>query len=260
MEELDELAVGVPIKRPVRDKTGKLMLRAGYVISDESELRLVRELMGGIIDEDNEILSVFAPVKIPPKDNPFDLFKLIQRRVKELLRGGIDSALDFHKSTIAICEMIQELCYEDEDIALGLAFIDKYAQYTIKHPIQAAIVCEVIAKAMNAGQDDRKMTLAAALTMNISALDLHETLQSQSEPLSKAQRLAILDHPMADCRMLRRLGVTDEAWLTSVIQHHEAIDGSGYPQGLSGQSISTSTQLISLSDIIPVIQAAHAGQ
>ncbi|KWT84127.1 HD domain-containing phosphohydrolase [Candidatus Magnetominusculus xianensis] len=258
VEELDELAVGVPIKRPIRDKTGKLMLRAGYVISDENELRLVRELMGGIIDEDNEILSMFKPVKIPPKDNPFDLFKLIQRRVKELLRGGADTVPDFQKNTITICEMIQEFCFEDEDIALGLAFMDRFSQYTIRHPIQTAIVCEVIGRGMNTTQDDRKQILAAALTMNISALALHERLQSQKEPLSRAQRLAIFDHPLADFRTLQRLGVADEVWLTSVLQHHEAIDGSGYPQGITGDAISVPAQLVSLSDIYTAMVSSRS--
>ncbi|WP_420267154.1 HD domain-containing phosphohydrolase [Candidatus Magnetominusculus dajiuhuensis] len=255
---VEDLAVGVPIKWPVKDKSGKLMLRAGYVINDENELELVRELMGGIIEEQDEILSMSQPVKIPPKDNPFDLFKLIQRRVKGLLRGGLESIVDFHKNAITVCDMIQELCYEDEDIALGLAFLDRHMQYTIKHPIQAAIVCEVIAKGMDSCLDDRKMMVAAALTMNISALALHEKLQSQKEPLSRTQKLALFDHPLADYKTLRRLGVTDEPWLTAVLQHHEAIDGSGYPQGIMGGSVMVAAQLISLSDIYTAMVSSRS--
>jgi HD-GYP domain-containing protein (c-di-GMP phosphodiesterase class II) len=36
--------------------------------------------------------------------------------------------------------------------------------------------------------------------------------------------------------MLQRAGVTDEAWLRYVLEHHERQDGSGYPNSLKGES------------------------
>ncbi len=257
--KVEDLAVGVPTKWPIRDRNGKLMLRSGYVIKDENELNLVRGLMGNVTDEDaDDSFNRFKPVKIPPRDNPFDLFKLIQRRVEGLLLSDLDRATDFPQKAFTVCSMIQELCYEDEDLALGAAFLDKYMQYTIKHPIHVAIVCEVIAKALNYSKEDRKSVMAAALTMNISVLELQESLQTQSTPLSKNQRVALAAHPVTDFRALQRLGVTDEVWLAAVLQHHESIDGSGYPQGIRGQNVTVAAQLVSLADIYAAMVSSRS--
>ncbi|MBF0458516.1 MAG: PilZ domain-containing protein [Nitrospirae bacterium] len=236
------------------DKKGRLLLRSGHVIKDERELNRLRQLLGEeAAERSEESQNRLNLISISQQGNPFDLFRLIQQFTDNLFVCGINSAADsiknFSQKVRKICSMIQELCYEDEDLALGAAFLDKDMRYTIKHPIHVAVICEVIAKSMNYSREERIPVLAAALAMNISVIELQEKLQSQSDPLTKEQRITLLGHPMADFKLLQRLGVTDKVWLTAVLQHHETNDGSGYPQGLKGSSISVEAQLISLTDI-----------
>ncbi|MCG6551884.1 MAG: HD domain-containing protein [Candidatus Magnetominusculus sp. LBB02] len=259
----DELEVGVPITNPVFDIDGRLLLSPGYVIKDAYELYRVRRQMG------------HTPVKIAEgphnrpdrvtdiqRSNPFETFRLIQKRMDGLLfaenNGDVDFADDFPKRVDELCGLIQELCDEDEDIALGAAFLDKDMRYAIQHPIHVAVICEIIAKDMEYSQEDRKQILAAALTMNISMLELQEELHSQSTPLSKDQKLIISGHPIADVRLLQKLGVADEVWLTAVLQHHESIDGSGYPHNIRGSDITVQSQIISLTDAYTAMTSSRA--
>ena len=48
--------------------------------------------------------------------------------------------------------------------------------------------------------------------------------------------------------MLRAAKVTDRLWLKCVLAHHEKIDGTGYPNQLSGEQCPEETQLITLAD------------
>jgi hypothetical protein len=47
---------------------------------------------------------------------------------------------------------------------------------------------------------------------------------------------------------LRRLGVRDEWWIKTVLQHHESWDGSGYPGGLRAENIARTAQIVALAD------------
>jgi HD-GYP domain-containing protein (c-di-GMP phosphodiesterase class II) len=85
--------------------------------------------------------------------------------------------------------------------------------------------------------------------MNISILQLQDSLQSQQSPLTAAQREIIDNHPEASATILRERGVTDTMWLEAVVAHHEAIDGSGYKQARKGDQIPVPAQLVSLADI-----------
>jgi HD-GYP domain-containing protein (c-di-GMP phosphodiesterase class II) len=99
--------------------------------------------------------------------------------------------------------------------------------------------------------DERELasTVAAALTMNISILYLQDSLQAQREPLTAEQQAVIQNHPEASAALLRERRVIDDFWLQAVMSHHEAIDGSGYKHGRTGDQIPVPAQLVSLADI-----------
>jgi HD-GYP domain-containing protein (c-di-GMP phosphodiesterase class II) len=96
--------------------------------------------------------------------------------------------------------------------------------------------------------EHRRVVMCAALTMNIAMLDLQDVLYSQASAPTPEQNAQVHQHPAKGVDRLRALGVTDETWLTVLAQHHETIDGKGYPGGLSGAQITRDAQLLSLAD------------
>jgi hypothetical protein len=71
----------------------------------------------------------------------------------------------------------------------------------------------------------------AALTMNMTILDLQGEMAAQDVPMKDKQRAAIQAHPAQCVAILEKAGVTDPDWLAAVAQHHERPDGTGYPLG-----------------------------
>ena len=69
----------------------------------------------------------------------------------------------------------------------------------------------------------------AALTMNMSIVKLQGQMAAQTTPLTSGQRAEILAHPEQSVALLIQLGVTDDAWLSAIVQHHEHLNGTGYP-------------------------------
>ncbi len=66
----------------------------------------------------------------------------------------------------------------------------------------------------------------AALTMNISMMDLQDTLSQQTSALTDEQKSQIASHPVRSEELLRSLGCTEALWLESVRRHHEAEPGA----------------------------------
>ena len=75
---------------------------------------------------------------------------------------------------------------------------------------------------------DRMSLVAAALTHDLGALPLRDSL-GQSAPLDATQKSLLHQHPTTGIQLLTQFGVTDALWLQAVQDHHEHIDGSGYP-------------------------------
>lgn len=67
-------------------------------------------------------------------------------------------------------------------------------------------------------------------------------------PLKMAEMESVRQHPLTGAKMLRSLGVEDPVVFQCVIDHHERIDGSGYPRGVSGERLTRPGRIAGLCD------------
>jgi HD-GYP domain-containing protein (c-di-GMP phosphodiesterase class II) len=91
--------------------------------------------------------------------------------------------------------------------------------------------------------------MAAAMTMNISMIDLQDKLYSQRAPLTESQKADIRNHPERSVDLLEKCGVTESLWLETIMQHHELLDGSGYPMSLKGTDIMEPSRVVTIGDM-----------
>jgi len=96
------------------------------------------------------------------------------------------------------------------------------------------------------------------MTANLSMVALQGCLARQSTAPTPEQREAIHDHPRRSATMLRESGIADELWLAAVEQHHERIDGSGYPSGRT--DIAELAQAVQYVDVFTAKLSARASR
>ncbi|MEW5756404.1 MAG: HD domain-containing phosphohydrolase [Pseudomonadota bacterium] len=147
-----------------------------------------------------------------------------------------------------LAQQVQDICWVNPDAALGVVHMDKRGNYTVRHPLHSAILCELASRTFTMDEDDRLSMVCAVLTSNIGMRQLQEQLHAQKEPLSDEQRAAVRSHPERSIELLRAVGVKDEKWLETILQHHEEHDGNGYPRGLDETQLSRESMLVSMTD------------
>ncbi|MBF0316858.1 MAG: HAMP domain-containing protein [Nitrospirae bacterium] len=180
--------------------------------------------------------------------SPFEELDIVYARLEDLFKQ-IGTEGDVQTKVLFMANMLMHTCSIDEDIALGTLMIRQNTRYTIKHPLHTAIVCEIVAKKLGWSARDRLSLLSAAITMNIAIIELQEMLHNQKDPLTDQQRLAIESHPLYGMEFLKRNNVTDKLWLNAVMQHHETINGKGYPKGLTGEDVCMAARIVYSADI-----------
>ena len=125
--------------------------------------------------------------------------------------------------------------FRDSSAALASLFILEKGNYPIKHAVDVAVISDVMVRKRGMDSDNQGPLMAAALTMNIGMLSLQEVLYQQEKDLTSEQKKLIDSHPAQSVVMLREAKVTDRLWLKCVLAHHEKIDGTAYPNQLSGE-------------------------
>ncbi len=174
----------------------------------------------------------------------------------DTLKTGLQAAFtavlsgvhDARAQILAICDAIAAQVVWDADAVLALIHSQPLLPYNVSHALYSGLLSEILAKRLGADTPTRRSIVAAALTCNIAALPYQERLRQQRSPLSREQLMVVQRHPDQGVALLRGIGVASPTWLAIVKQHHERIDGSGYPEGLRGSAILREAKLVALTD------------
>jgi HD-GYP domain-containing protein (c-di-GMP phosphodiesterase class II) len=91
--------------------------------------------------------------------------------------------------------------------------------------------------------------ILAALTCDVGMLSVPRALLAQKEPLDDAQRRVLEGHPRMGAAILAR-AFPDETYLAqAAANHHERLDGTGYPAGLKGGQLAQLERLLAVCDM-----------
>jgi HD-GYP domain-containing protein (c-di-GMP phosphodiesterase class II) len=83
---------------------------------------------------------------------------------------------------------------------------------------------------------------------DIGLLTVPASLLSKAAELNEAEMALVRTHAQAGAQFLTKLPDTRIAEI--VYQHHERVNGSGYPRGLSGESIVIEARVLAVADVV----------
>jgi HD-GYP domain-containing protein (c-di-GMP phosphodiesterase class II) len=239
----DLVAIGEALPFRVLDAQARLLLSQGQVVSGDAQLQALLE-RGAWVEYDavqrvrQERGADKAALPASTAHRPSSLFDRWEQQVWELdaLLRKVAKHQPAAPELEAFGTAFVALVERDVDVALFMAVRQderRFALYALTHGLHAATL--VVLTARQLGWDEAKVQriARAALTMNVSLLELQATMAEQRDPPSKRQMDQIRSHPERSAHMLRDAGVADTAWLDLVRDHHEQTGGGGYPRGLA---------------------------
>jgi len=89
----------------------------------------------------------------------------------------------------------------------------------------------------------------AALIHDLGKISIPAEILSNPNPLTDFQWNLIKAHPQIGYEILKNVGFP---WPVAqiVLQHHERLDGSGYPQGLTSEKILMKAKILAVADVV----------
>jgi len=252
---LEDLALGNPVLWDIYDASKRLLVRKGFIPQSERQLETLIE-RGLLVNAEEYRQSHSA------SDASVVISTQVQHRVLtnmahahniiQNITLGIVAQAPLENSPAEVMKVVRILdaaISTNPDIALACILFKQTAEgYSNHHLMDAAILSMIVAKAMQLPAEEVESIAAAALTMNIGMLRLQEDLQNRAEPPTVEERELIRYHPEISVSLLEQAGVTDALWLACVLNHHEHVDGSGYPAGLTADQTPNGAKIIAIAD------------
>lgn len=117
--------------------------------------------------------------------------------------------------------------------------------YIISHSVNVAILSVAIGDTLKLPSHKLIELGMAGLLHELGMFKLPDTFQNANRPLTPAEKRALSAHPLLGYRALRELGFPPNVTL-AVLEHHEKEDGTGYPQGITGDKIAMSAKILAV--------------
>jgi len=217
----------------------KEALKRGYNSSAVFPLLHEREVVG--------ILNIYSEKK--------DAFQ--GDEVEFLKEAALDIAIGIRSLRLEkeLEKTVEELERTTEGIIWTIAkIVEAKDPYTSGHQRRVASLSRALAEEMNLPREQIKGVYMAATLHDIGKIYVPAEILTRPGRLTETEFGMIKTHPQYGYNMLKDV---EFPWplALAILQHHERLDGSGYPQGLSGEDIILEARILAVADVVEAMSS-----
>ena len=277
---IHQLQVGNFVRLPVAWKDHPFLF-SSFHIKQAAQIELIKNLgiEHVIVDlERSETAPLnpeaINPIKLPPSPelhdlkNDMDVYKAEQIEVQKKLRRDIHKTeQNFTRSVAMMRSMISKLrnrplnavddakvlvhsmveqLLTSDNLVLHLMSDAKQDESIYYHSLNVAILAMLIAKEMEWDRSEIELIGLSALFHDVGKLKVPPQILKKTTPWSAPELNFIKQHPLIGIDLLKLAENFPEAAFPAITNHHEFLDGTGYPKGLQETDLDKMSQLLAV--------------
>jgi PAS domain S-box-containing protein/putative nucleotidyltransferase with HDIG domain len=126
--------------------------------------------------------------------------------------------------------------------------------YTAGHQRRVAQLAGAIAAGLGWDEERIEMVTTAGLLHDVGKIVVPAEILAKPGRLSEPEMQIIRQHPTASAALIA--GIEFGGPVAAIVnQHHERLDGSGYPQGLTGENILPEARILAVADVVEAMSS-----
>lgn len=211
--------------------------------------QMVRSGTGAPLAEEKFIKLDGTPIDVEVASMPFtyqgkQAFQVIVHDISKRLQTTreLQESLDKLKRSMEGTINSMALVVETRDV------------YTAGHQQRVSKLASSIAKEMGLGPEQVEGVRIAGLLHDIGKISVPAEILSKPSSINQGEYNLVKIHPAASYEILKEIEFTQPI-ADIVLQHHERINGSGYPSGLSSDQIMVEAKILAVADVIEAMSA-----
>jgi putative nucleotidyltransferase with HDIG domain len=145
----------------------------------------------------------------------------------------------------------------ERDVVSLLLMLNSQDDYTYQHSVQVGMLSYYIARWLNWSEEETVRTGKAGFLHDIGKCKIAEAILNKPNKLTDEEYEEIKNHPQFGYDILNN-SFEDPAIALAALQHHERMDGKGYPLGLSGEDIHPMARIVAVADVYSAMISSRA--
>ncbi len=148
-----------------------------------------------------------------------------------------------------VVESITESVFRNKDALMTLSRIKKVDQYTFMHSISVCVLMTAFARAMDYDSETTRQIAVGSLLHDLGKMRVSPEILNKPGPLTEDEHQEMRRHVEYGEELLDELGWMGDLSMNIIRQHHERIDGTGYPHGLVDEELSDVGRMSAVVDV-----------
>ncbi|MCU6432509.1 HD-GYP domain-containing protein [Undibacterium sp. Jales W-56] len=157
--------------------------------------------------------------------------------LKNITRNLFSRPQEVFRDADQLVDQMLDSLLRDKDIAIHLMNDKIGGEDVYYHSLNVSVLAMMLAKEMGLPPADIKQLGMGCLFHDIGKVEIPDRVVNKTEALTRAEQNLLQQHCQYGEPIANKIGLPKAA-LDILLQHHEHVDGSGYPKQLKGEQIS----------------------
>lgn len=196
----------------------------------------------------DELISTIQNKSLPPEKKA----PLVRQHSITMMKCLLEnpSAQNMKEAQKGITEVVN-LILTDDDTLHYLLDITSHDFYTYTHSVSVGVLGIALAKALfkDSSNHDMRALGVGFFLHDVGKVGINPAIITKPGKLTNEEMQEMKRHPALGFKLLHETKQLTEETKTIVLQHHERVDGTGYPKGLRGGDIHIYGRICSIADV-----------
>ena len=202
--------------------------------------RRLHDAIAGSVASLRPYLSKEPSAALEVSQNTINYLLSISERVRQ---GDAVAKDDVTNAARDICSAVG-----NEGIMAWLQKVNLHHSYSYRHSLHVAGLMLAFGEHLKFNHRDRIRIAIGALMHDVGKMKIPLRILDKTTPLDESEKTIVRAHPAMGLQILERNNEWDPLTRDLVYQHHEMLDGSGFPNRLSGDQISDPVRMLTIAD------------
>ncbi|NOU54838.1 HD-GYP domain-containing protein [Brevibacillus borstelensis] len=243
---------GMKVGRTIFTEDGKVLLGVGMTLTDRLIQGLQRSGIDSLYIDDPRTADIVVEDVIRPETRQVAV-ETIEKTVKQITNSNKlarkislkEMGLHFQQAFGSILDDLMQ----NRQIVMHLANISTHSPSLYHHSVNVAVLSTAVGMSLGYNRNQLMELGIGAMLHDIGKVELPAEMLKKTERWNQEEMEAAKQHCILGFNILRKQHDISLLSAHVCLQHHERLDGSGYPQGLKGKNIHEYAQIVGICDI-----------
>lgn len=258
-----QLKTGMKIDQSVVDRLGRNLIARGAILDEYIIDSLLKLGIMSVYIQDGEyepedadkILSTAAKKNVErlrtEDRSKVSLSNSVRKRVAEGIQYIYSNtkSQEFSEAADSITSSLMSAIEENDAVAIDIGALKASDEYTFKHSVDVATISMILAKQQGLSKTEIYEIGLSGLLHDVGKTEVPLEILNKPGRLDDEEFAVMKQHSVFGYNIVKNRREFNAAISLGVLQHHEKINGRGYPLGLTADEISPYAKILTVADI-----------